>query len=149
MIRNEMRRMVVLAALALMVTVALPALAAKPAAVTGDIELMPAAQARVAADGAAGPTYGGYAEFVTDVNGKMASNSTLYVTVVCRQGSEVVYQWSAAPNFAFPLHDQPGQGLEWNGGDADCSASLIYKIEKGRKYTLTTLDTALFTVAGS
>lgn len=145
--RSEMRRLVLMAAVAVMVMASIPALAAKPSGVTGSIELMAAPTALAASDaGGADLAYGGYAEFDARVDGKMTNNSSVYVTVVCSQGSEVVYQWSAAADFAFPLHDQAGQGLEWDGGAADCSGSLIYKVDKGRKYTLTTLDTTTFSV---
>jgi hypothetical protein len=93
---------------------------------------------------ALGPTYGDTISFDTDVSGKTSPKSTIYVTVVCTQGDAVVYQYSGAPDATYPLADQAGQGLEWDGDDADCSATLIYKVPKGKAYELTWLDVAEF-----
>ena len=67
---------------------------------------------------------------------------------VCTQGDQVVYQWSADPDFDFPLVDQAGQGLDWLGGDADCEASLVYRVKKGKNVEITYLDTEAFHVYG-
>ena len=106
---------------------------------TGTIALAQTAQAL---------RYGGSVSFVTSVQGRMAAKSSLYVTVVCSQSTTLVYQWSAAPTFSFPLVDQAGAGLEWHGGAASCSATLIYKVPQGRGYVITWLDQAAFEVAG-
>ena len=106
---------------------------------TGTIALGQTAQA---------PRYGGSVSFVTTVQGRPAAKSSLYVTVVCSQGSTLVYQWSAAPSFTFPLVDQAGQGLEWPGGAASCSATLVYKVPQGRGYSITWLDQVAFGVSG-
>jgi hypothetical protein len=79
----------------------------------------------------------------------VSSKSRTYVTVVCLQQSSVVYQWSANPDFAFPLQDQAGQGLEWDGGSANCSGTLINREDKGRKITIRLLDDAPFSVDGA
>lgn len=96
-----------------------------------------------------GPSYGDYAQFDVTVGGDTARKSRVYVTVVCFQGPTVVFQYSGSPDFEFPLHDQLGQGLDWDGGDAICQASLMYRVEKGRGYTLTNLGTDTFNVYGS
>jgi hypothetical protein len=91
-------------------------------------------------------SYGGSAHFRTTVEGKIGSKAYVYVTVVCVQGKTVVYQWSADPGFTFPLVDQAGQGLEWSGGDADCTAALVYRDEAGRTPTVIFLDQTTFHV---
>jgi hypothetical protein len=106
---------------------------------TGTIALAPTAQAL---------RYGGFVSFVTTVQGKLAPKSRVYVTVVCLQGSTAVYQYSSAPDFAFPLVDQPSEGLEWNGGSASCTATLIYKVPQGRTYAIYWLDQTAFDVTG-
>ena len=108
--------------------------------VTGTIEL--GSTARLTAD--AGPRYGESVRFDTTVEGRLASNSKVYVTVVCLQDGRAVYQWSADPGFTFPLQDQAG--LEWNGGGASCSATLIYRIDR-REDIITWLDQTTFEVA--
>lgn len=115
---------------------------AKPG-VTGTIEL-----AAATAERSAGPTYGSRVGFNVEISGSMAPKSQLYVTVVCLQNDVVVYQASADPDAEFALADQPGQGLEWDGGDAACSATLIYKVTKGKGYDLTFLDETGFKVTG-
>lgn len=103
----------------------------------------------IVAFGAVGPRYGDTVWFATSVNGKTAKGSMVYVSVVCNQDGTIVYQWSAAPDFGFPLVDQAGQGLEWDGTDASCRASLIYLVEKGRTVELTVLDQTIFAANGS
>ncbi|NNE73317.1 MAG: hypothetical protein HKN26_06620 [Acidimicrobiales bacterium] len=113
--------------------------------VTGTIELM----AVESDDGGAAvaPSYGSTVMFATDINGELSSKSSVYVTVVCMQGAEVVYQYSGSTTSAFLLFDQAGQGLEWNGGAADCSAALVHRVEKGKNTTITYLNTVEFAVA--
>ena len=137
-----MKKLLVTAAImGLVAVIAGPALAGgKGSSVTGSIEL--ASTARLAAG--AGPRYGDAVRFDTTVDGRLASNSKVYVTVVCSQGGNVVYQWSADPGFTFPLQDQAG--LEWDGGAASCSATLIYRIYK-KEDVITWLDQAVFEVS--
>lgn len=112
---------------------------------TGTIAL---ADAPEAATAATGPQYGDHVSFETTVNGKVDKHAKIYITVVCMQEATVVYQWSAAVDYTFPLEDQAGQGLEWNQGDAECEASLIYRVEKGRNTTYMVLDSTAFAVSG-
>ncbi len=126
-------------AIALTVLGALPAQAA-PAPPTGTIEIVSAL---------AGPSYGDTVNLTTTIDGKVSRNSRVYVTVICRQ-DVVVYQWSKwndSGEYSFPLRDQAGQGLDWDGGPASCEASLIYRVEKGRSAQLSTLDAVEFDVA--
>ena len=108
-----------LALIALVAVLAGPAHAGKPAGVSGSITLDTGGISTSAAPSTV-PTlkYGGEAHFKATVQGRLASGSTIYVTVVCTQGSTVVYQWSADESFSFPLADQAGQGLEWDGNAA-------------------------------
>ena len=114
-----------LAASALAVTLGLaaPAFAGK-STVSGTIELASVTARSLAV---ATPTYGGEVGFATSIDGNLASQSRLYITLVCEQKGKIVYQWSADPDFDFPLVDQAGQGLEWDGADASCTATLIYR----------------------
>jgi hypothetical protein len=108
--------------------------------VTGTIEL--SSPDRLAGDG--WPRYGDAVGFATTVQGRLASNSRVYVTVVCLQDGRAVYQSSADPGSTFTLQDQPG--LEWNGGPASCSATLIYRIDR-REDIISWLDQTTFEVA--
>lgn len=91
--------------------------------------------------------YGGHVEFDTTVTGRLASRGYVYVTVVAKQGATVVYQWSGAPSFSFPLVDQAGRGLDWGSGPAECEAWLVYRID-GRRPTVQRLDGVAFEVEG-
>ena len=124
-----------------------PAFAAPSGGPTGSIELE-AASLRTA-DASTGPQYNSTVGFATTVEGRISSQARTYVTVICWQGDNVVYQYSAAPDFDFPLVDQAGQGLEWDGGAASCDASLIYRVEKGRSAEITVLDAVLFDVGAA
>ncbi|MDH3707020.1 MAG: hypothetical protein OES57_13200 [Acidimicrobiia bacterium] len=116
--------------------------------VTGTIDLMPTAGAEAGA-APAGPHYGGTVEFDTTVNGDLAKKSSVYITVVCMQDDTVVYQYSGPEGTVFPLADQAGQGLDWDGGAAECSATLIYKVDKGRTTTINWLDIEEFAAQGA
>lgn len=111
--------------------------------VTGTIDLM-SAEAADAGAAPAGPHYGGTVEFDTVVTGDLANKSSVYITVVCTQDDTVVYQYSGPEGTVFPLADQAGQGLEWDGGAADCSAMLVYRVDKGRTTTINWLDVEEF-----
>ena len=91
-------------------------------------------------------SYGDTVEFETSVSG-VSNRATVYITVVCKQGSTVVYQASAAPDASFELTDQAGDNLEWDGQSADCEAWLQHLVKKGKGYTVTNLDIDDFTVA--
>lgn len=129
--------------------IASPAGAAKQQGPTGTIELMPdgAAAATVDAASTAAYQYGESVAFQTTVDGRVSAKATVYVTVVCMQGNEVVYQYSGDRDGSFPLADQAG--LEWDGGDASCEAWLIYRVEKGKSAEITMLDMVPFDVAGT
>jgi len=142
-----MFRRISLAALILALTAG-PALAGKPGSgggVTGSIEL--ASPARTAEAGA-WPRYGDSVAFSTSVEGRLAPHSRVYVLVVCLQGDKVVYQWSGDRDFAFPLSDQEGQGLEWDGGAASCSATLVYFVDR-HEDEITYLDSTTFDAAAA
>lgn len=100
-----------------------------------------------AASSSDSPSYGDTVWFDTTVEGKTASNSMIYILLACWQDGVVVYQSSAAPDSGFPLVDQGSTQLEWHGGGADCTASLIYRVEKGKNVSITVLDQTHFAVS--
>lgn len=147
--RRAFPRLAMILALALAATVvgASTTLAAKPAPLSGDIELA-GSSARTL-----GPTamqYGGSASFMTSVSGNMAPKGYVYVRVVCSQDDWVVYQWSSRDvDFEFPLVDQAGDNLDWDGDAADCVGQLIYRVDGKRKTVIQLLDNTEFGVAGA
>ena len=71
--------------------------------------------------------YGDTIEFKSSASGIGSSYSNTYITTVCFQGETMVYQKSAQQGVSFYLYDQMGGSLEWNGEDASCSATLMYR----------------------
>jgi hypothetical protein len=127
------------------VLMATPALAGRDTGVSGTISLAGQNGARLAEGDVVLP-YGETAWFDTTVDGRIGRKATVYITVVCLQGNEVVYQNSGARSAGFPLTDLSGQGLEWDGGPASCTATLIYSDESGRGTTILWLDQTAFEV---
>jgi hypothetical protein len=114
--------------------------------VTGTISLGGAN--KTAATTSAWPAYGDTVGFATTVQGKASPKGNVYVTTVCLQGSTVVYQASGAAGSDFALSDQGGQGLDWNGGAANCIAVLVYRVDGGKgTSTITYLAQTTFDVA--
>lgn len=135
-------------ALSLFFTSAASAGPKRDTGLSGTIELATdsgSSESTAAASDSGTMSYGQTARFSTTVNGSTHSNSDLYVSVVCAQDGSVVYKSSAAPEFGFPLVDQAG--LEWDGADADCAASLVYRVQKGKKVTINVLDRTYFAVS--
>jgi hypothetical protein len=145
---GKILNLTILATVSAAAAVSAPAIAAPPSGPSGSIAVASTdADARTAAD--TGLQYDGTVAFDTSVDGKISKQARVYVRVLCWQGDDIVFQYSADPDFQFPLIDQAGQGLEWNGEDASCEASLIYRVEKGRSVEMSVLDTTWFDVAGS
>lgn len=126
---------------------ALPALAAKQAQPSGSIALE---QGDVAvATQQWWPLYGDDVKFITTFEGRLSSKARLYITVVFLQDADVVYQWSGDLDFEFPLQDQGGTNLTWDGAEADCIAALVYREKRGKQVDLQYLDEVEFIVHGA
>ena len=146
--RTMFRRISVATIVLTMLALAAPAGAGRND-VAGDIWVDMSESGVAAAAASSGDAWGTYGEpisFGHRLTGKISKQARIYVSVVCTQDDQVVYQWSANPDFDFPLVDQAGQGLEWDGGDADCTASLVYRVKKGKNVEITYLDTEAFHV---
>lgn len=89
--------------------------------------------------------YGESAEFRSTVHGA-ASESTSYITVACFQGEKLVYQRSAQQGVRFYLSDQYERDLEWDGGAASCSATLMYRTVGDGQVDVYILDAVSFDV---
>ncbi len=127
---------------------ATPSPAAKPVPPSGTISLEePSGLSTLAFE--PWPLYGDVVTFAINFDGTLSSKTRLFVTMFCKQDDVVVYQWSGDVDFAFPLINQDGPGLWWDGGDALCTASLMYREERGRKAELMILDNTSFEVWGS
>lgn len=46
----------------------------------------------------------------------------------------------------YTIADQTGDNLDWDGGPADCEASLRHWVVQGRRHTITVLDSVIFEV---
>jgi hypothetical protein len=89
--------------------------------------------------------YGESAEFRSTVHGG-ASESTSYITVACFQEDKLVYQRSAQQGVRFYLSDQYERDLEWDGADASCSATLMYRTVGIAQIDVYILDAVSFNV---
>ena len=101
---------------------AVPAVAAPP---------MPDATISVAGSGdaraAATPMfYGDTVSFDTTLDAKIGKKNMVTIHVSCVQGDTMVYNWYGQADFDFPLRDQNSTNWTWDGGAADCTASLRY-----------------------
>jgi hypothetical protein len=121
LLRRKVTRSLAALAILASVTIALPVHAAPPLP-DGDIWVAGAEDAR-----AAGPmAYGDKVAFGWTLDGKVAKNHYLTIRLTCTQGGDTVYKWFGQPDFEFPLHDQGGSQWTWDGGEAECTASLRY-----------------------
>lgn len=82
--------------------------------------------------------------FDTELLGNVSKKARTYITVSCMKDGHAVYRWSADTDFEFPLADQPA--YEWDGGDALCTAYLMYQVKQGKSYSYQTLDWTNFQV---
>lgn len=131
-----MLKRIALAAISLLL-IASPAFSAKPVPEPSTIDVSAGSDL----------TYGGFVSFDTSIGD--IGRGDLYITVVCTQGSNVVYQYSSYDlGFSFPLVDLGGQGLEWTGGSADCLGSLRYIEVRGKNHIIEELDVVAFYVQG-
>lgn len=130
------------------IVLATPSLAAKPVPPSGTIELAePGGLRAFTAD--PWPMFGDKVTYNITFKGTLTSKSRLSIMMYCMQGDGVVYQWPGDVNFAFPLINQNGAGLYWDGGEAICTASLMYRETKGKKSTVMILDQDTFPVAAA
>jgi len=93
------------------------------------------------------PKYGNLLQFSSSVSGDMAKDSHSYIVVTCFQEDELVYQLAANPGVKFHLTDMLEPGYDWDGGAAECNASLIYRVPKSETADLYMLDSTSFAVA--
>jgi hypothetical protein len=135
--------------------VATPAFAARPSAPTGptgSIDLIePVSTALVTTESDAPQplpevTYGTDAHFGTTLDGNVSNKADVYVTVLCWQGDTAVYHSSANLGDSFLMQDRGAQVLHWDEKEADCEASLIYRVDKGKSSSFETLDHVSFKV---
>jgi hypothetical protein len=133
---------------AILLTMSSGLIAAKSSGVTGTLTMLEddSSTALKSLSGSISPVYGDNVAFAVVTEGRLARNSWVYVTVVCRQQDSVVYQSSNWTDFTFAMEDLPGQGLEWDGNPADCTANLIYRVEKGQTAVIQYLDSTSFDV---
>jgi hypothetical protein len=71
--------------------------------------------------------YGDTIDFKSTTAGIYSNKSNAYVSTVCFQGETMVYQRSAQQGVPFYLYDQIGSSLDWDGNEASCSATLMYR----------------------
>ena len=120
--------------------------AAKNSTVTGSLEIADSANVATASNSVAGSADGEAVTFNATVDGRLAKQSILFVSLVCRQHGYAVYQNASATDYTFNLDDSSGL---WNTSEAaECTADLIYRTTNGKQNVNYYLDTMRFTVDG-
>jgi hypothetical protein len=76
------------------------------------------------------PRYSDSVTYKSNVSGKLPSNANVYITTVCFQGEDMVFQKSIQQKGSLYLQDESLSGFRWDGEDASCSATLMYRTEE-------------------
>ena len=120
--------------------------AAKNSTVTGSLDLADSANVATIPSSISGSAEGEAVTFNVTVEGRLAKQSILFVSLVCRQHGYAVYQNASATDYTFNLDDSSGL---WDTSEAAaCTADLIYRTTNGKQNVNYYLDTVRFTVDG-
>ncbi len=92
--------------------------------------------------------YGDTIEYRSTASGVGGRNSTTYITTVCFQDDELVFQRSVPQGASVYLYDQVGGVYEWDGHDASCTASLMYREVSGDRINVYVVESTSFEVEG-
>jgi len=86
-----------------------------------------------------------YNSFITDVGKRDAVS---YITTVCFQDDKLVYQRVVPQGVAVELSNQIGGVNEWDGEDASCSATLVYRQMSMNRVDVYVVESVSFDVKG-
>lgn len=94
--------------------------------------------------------YGDTISYRSNISGVYLGDVNTYITTVCFQGDEMVYQKSVLQGVRVHLYDQIGSSLNWDGKNASCSASLMYREvgDDGNDVNVYIVDSVSFDVSG-
>ncbi|KKS36772.1 MAG: hypothetical protein UU98_C0021G0009 [Parcubacteria group bacterium GW2011_GWD2_42_14] len=81
---------------------------------------------------------------VMDNPEKIAAN--IYISTVCFQGETMVFQKSVTQGVTVHLYDQMERDYEWNGKDASCIATLLYRTVGRDFHQVVLVDSEYFDV---
>ena len=70
----------------------------------------------------------------------------IYISTVCFQGERMVFQKSVMQGVNLRLSDQMERDYEWNGKDASCIATLLYRIIGRDFHQVVLVDSEYFDV---
>ncbi len=90
--------------------------------------------------------YGDTVSYKSRISGISLEKANAYITTVCFQGDRMVFQRSAQQGVSIHLYDQIVEGLDWDGGDASCSATLMYRTVAGGAINVYVVDSISFEV---
>lgn len=90
--------------------------------------------------------YGDTISYVSSVSGLSLNPSNTYITTVCFQGDVMVFQKSAQQGVSVHLYDQTGGGFDWDGKNASCSATLMYRTVGSESIDIFVVDSISFDV---
>ncbi len=93
--------------------------------------------------------YGDIVSYESNVSGVYFGDVNTYITTVCFQGDEMVFQKSVLQGVKVYLHNHAGSGLDWDEKEASCSATLMYReVSKNNKVDIYIIDSTSFDVFG-
>lgn len=124
------------------------------AALLAAVGLAPAASASPPLSGTlvidqAAPAYGDTVTFTAEIDGNLKDRRP-FITTVCIQGADVVFQVSVGVDEPLELVERVG--LDWDQGPAECESwlrTIERKAKGGKKVTHTTIAIETFSVAGA
>jgi hypothetical protein len=90
--------------------------------------------------------YSDLVSYKSNISGDLPLGANVYITTVCFQGETLVFQKSMQQGDSLYLQDESLSGFRWDGEDASCSATLMYRTdESDRVYVV---DSMTFEVQG-
>jgi hypothetical protein len=90
--------------------------------------------------------YGDTVSYKSKMSGVSVETGNTYITTVCFQGDNMVFQRSVQQGVPIHLYDQIIEGLDWDGGAASCSATLMYRTISGGSINVYVVDSISFDV---
>lgn len=90
--------------------------------------------------------YGDTISFKSNVSGLSLQSSNTYITTVCFQGETMVFQKSVQQGVEVHLYDQIDGEFDWDGKNASCSATLMYRTVLPETINIYVVDSESFEV---
>jgi hypothetical protein len=90
--------------------------------------------------------YGDSIAYKSSFEEAVGDGASAFITTVCFQDDEMVYQVSAEEDASVYLYDQREGRLEWDGKNASCTATLMYRTVSSDTVHVSLIDSLTFEV---